>query len=158
MKNITIGRAGSDWAPAAAARYYAQRGDGEEYAFGPTPAEALARLQAREAAGVANFDKSLAEEVAFLALGAANVLRDQPSVKLDAFGGYMGFIGEVIRHAPLLAAYWKRMGDDGFDGVWLYDVTERFGREWAEGLIAGSTQCPTAHLECIIRDELEKWA
>jgi len=158
MKNITIGLVGPDWSPAAAAHYYAERGSGEEYAFGPTPAEALARLEAREAAIIPKFDKVLAEEVAFLALGAADFLDDHRNVNLDAWGGYMGFIGEVTRHAPMLAEYWERMGADGYSGVWLYDVTERFGREWAEELFAGSDESPAEGLELIIDDEMEKWA
>ncbi|NCT68612.1 MAG: hypothetical protein GXC76_13375 [Rhodanobacteraceae bacterium] len=157
MKAITIGCVSADWTPAARGRYYAQRGDGEEYAFGSTPAEALARLEAREAAVITKFDQDLAEEVAFLALGAAGFLNGHRGVNLDAHDGYMGFIGKVIQHAPMLAEYWRRIEEDGFDGVWLYDVTERFGREWAEEIFAGSSESPAERLECIIEDEKEKW-
>lgn len=156
MKNITIGVAGSNWRAAATARYYAERGNGEEYAFGTTPAEALARLEKREAMMLPNFDESLAEEVAFLALGAADFLKDHQGASLDPHGGYLGFIGEIIRHAPLLSERWRRMKADEFSGVWLYDVTERFGREWAKELFDRTGVSPADQLEYIIEDEMEK--
>lgn len=157
MKNITIGPVGPNWRAAASAHYYAERGDGEEYAFGTTPADALAKLEKREASTSAKFDESLAEEIAFLALGAADVLKAHHRESLDTYGGYMGFIGEVIRHAPMLSERWRHMDAEGFGGVWLYDVSERFGREWAEGLLSGTGVNPEEQLECIIVDEMEKW-
>ena len=156
MKNITIGQAGADWKVIATARYYAQRGDGNEYAFGTTAVEALTNLEKREAALVPKFDIGLAEEIAFLALGAAEYLRDHKGRDLSDFGGYMGFISEVILHAPILTARWQELRDD-FSGVWLYDVTERFGREWAEALLDGDTQEPIEFLEYVITDEISKW-
>ena len=131
MKNITIGPTGPHCRVVAQARYYAERGEGEEYAFGTTPADALAKLEKREATADCQFDESLAEEIAFLALGAADVLKERRGESLDEYGGYMGFIGEVIRHAPLLSERWRRMNAEEFSGVWFYDVTERLGREWA---------------------------
>lgn len=157
MKNITIGQVGAEWSVASSGRYYAQRGEGEDYAFGATPAEALASLTQREAAKVAKFDEDLCEEVAFLALGAAEYLRGRKDARLDKFGGYMGLITEVIRCAPLLELRWGQMDIGEFDGVWLYDVTERFGREWAEALLDGCTESPEERLECIIADEMDKW-
>lgn len=157
MKNITIGPAGPDWKLAASARYYAERGDGEDYAFGKTPAEALANLEEREASKDAKFDESLSEEVAFLALGAADYLRENKGVDLSEFGGYMGIIGAVVQCAPLLERRWSRMKADEFDGVWLYDVTERFGHEWAESLLTRGNEDPEDLLECIVADEMEKW-
>lgn len=157
MKNITIGHVDPDWRAAAKARYYAERGDGDEYAFGTTPADALAKLEKREAATHCRFDDSLAEEVAFLALGAADVLKEHRGESLDAYDGYMGFIGEVIRHAPLLSERWRHMDAEAFGGVWLYDVTERFGREWAEELLNETGENPAELLESIIIDEMEKW-
>lgn len=155
MKNITIGSAGPHWRTAAQARYYAERGEGEEYAFGTTPADALAKLEKREAAARHTFDELLAEEIAFLALGAADTLREHHGESLDAYDGYMGFIGEVIRHAPLLSERWRRMDAEEFSGVWLYDVTERFGREWAAELLNGTGTTPEEHLESIIEDEMQ---
>ena len=157
MTNITIGPTGPDWRAAAKARYYAERGEGEEYAFGTTPADALAKLEKREAATHYKFDESLAEEIAFLALGAADALKAHRGKSLDAYDGYMGFIGEVIRHAPLLSERWRRMDAEEFGGVWLYDVTERFGREWAEELLSRTGVSPAEQLESIIVDEMEKW-
>lgn len=154
MKNITIGAAGPNWRAAAKARYYAERGEGEEYAFGATPADALTKLEKREAATHYKFDESLAEEIAFLALGAADVLKEHRGESLDTYDGYMGFIGEVIRHAPLLSERWGRMDTEKFGGVWLYDVTERFGREWAKALLNGTDVKPTEQLEAIIVDEM----
>jgi hypothetical protein len=157
MKHITIGPAGPNWRAAAKARYYAERGDGEEYAFGTTPAAALAKLEQREAIARREIDESLAEEIAFLALGAADALKEHRGISLDAYNGYMGFIGEVIRHASLLSERWRRMDVEEFSGVWLYDVTERFGREWAEELLTGTGVSPEEQLESIIIDEMEKW-
>ena len=155
MNKITIGRI-DDWKPTASASYYAQRGEGDEYAFGKTTAEALANLEKREAAVAQNFDIGLAEEIAFIALGAAEFLRDHKGRDLCDFGGYMGFISEVIQHAPVLTARWQELRDE-FSGVWLYDVTERFGREWAEALLNGNTEKPMEFLEYVITDEMSKW-
>ncbi len=156
MKNITIGSTGPNWQVAARARFYAERGEGEEYAFGTTPADALTKLEMREAAAHSTFGESLAEEVAFLALGAADVLKEHRGESLDAYDGYMGFIGKIIYHAPLLSERWRRMDVEEFGGVWLYDVTERFGREWAEGLFNGTDVSPASLLESIIEDEMGK--
>lgn len=157
MSNITIGLTGTDWRVAATARYYAERGNGKEFAFGMTPAQALARLEERETLANPRFDQNLVEEIAFLALGAAEFLREHRSSNLDKFNGYMGLIGEVTRCAPLLARRWSQMEVGEFDGVWLYDVTERFGREWAEELLADTKESPSERLECIIANEMEKW-
>lgn len=156
MKNITIGPAGPNWQVAAKARYYAERGEGDEYAFGATPADALAKLEKREAEAHNTFDESLAEEIAFLALGASDTLKKHRGESLAAYDGYMGFISEIIRHAPLLSERWRRMDAEEFSGVWLYDVTERFGREWAEELLNGTGISPTERLESIIEDETGK--
>ncbi|MGB3462621.1 MAG: hypothetical protein WBA33_11715 [Rhodanobacter lindaniclasticus] len=156
MKNITIGCTDSNWQVAASARFYAERGEGEEYAFGTTPSDALTKLEKREAAGHFMFDESLAEEVAFLALGAADVLKKHRGESLDAYDGYMGFIGKIICHAPLLSERWRRMDVEELGGVWLYDVTERFGREWAQELLNGADVSPAELLEHIIEDEMQK--
>lgn len=158
MNSITIDLISADWKVAASARYYAERGNGEEFAFGMTPSEALARLEEREASANRKFQQDRAEEIAFLALGAANHLRQHPEANLSKFGGYMGLISEVIRCAPLLLSRWSEMEAGEFGGVWLYDVTERFGREWAEELLSGTTESPSDRLEYIIADEMEKWA
>jgi hypothetical protein len=156
MKNITIGLAGPTWKPAKAAIYYAERGDGEDYAFGETPIEALTKLETREASSRQNGSQEIDEEVAFLALGAADFLKDHKKAELYSLNGYTGFISEVIRHAPLLASRWRKM-DGAFGGVWLYDITERFGREWAEIIFSGETGNPETLLNSIIEDEMEKW-
>lgn len=157
MKNITIGLAGPDWRAAAAARYYAERGDGEEYAFGTTPTEALAKLEARESAIAHRFNESLAEEVAFLALGAADVLEKHRGESLDSFDGYLGFMGDVVRHAPLLIERWKQIDTEEFSGVWPYDVTEEFGRALAEEMLNNTGARPTDLLESIINEAFENW-
>lgn len=157
MNHITIGLTGTGWRVAAAARYYAQRGNGEEFAFGMTPSQALSRLEERETLAHQTFDQDVANEIAFLALGAAEHLCDRRDADLSKFGGYMGLINEVTRCAPLLSRRWKQMEIGEFDGVWLYDVTERFGREWAEELLAGTNEHPSERLELIIEDEMGKW-
>ncbi|MBS0432941.1 MAG: hypothetical protein JSS21_11140 [Proteobacteria bacterium] len=75
---------------------------------------------------------------------------------LSKFGGYMGFITEAVRHAPMLLERWRLMTDD-FGGVWLYDVTERFGREWAQVLLESKLEGAEDLLENIIVDEMKKW-
>ena len=151
MKNITIGRVDAEWRAPASPRYYAQRGDGEEYGFGATAAEALASLERREAA-MQRSGSGACEEAAFLALGASNHLREAGPVDLLRFDGYLGLVTEVARHAPLLSQRWKGIGPEGFSGVWLYDVTERFGREWARTMIEGDEMRPEDLLDSIIDD------
>lgn len=154
MKNITIGLAGPNWKAAATAHYYAERGNGEEYAFGCSPAEALENLEKREAAASLKLDDGLTEEIAFLALGAADFLKDHQGADLASHDGYMGFIGEVTQHAPMLFKRWRQMKDGEFCGVWLYDVTERFGREWAEELFNRTGVSAEERLDRIIEDEM----
>lgn len=157
MKNITIGVTEANRKLALSTRYYAERGDGDQCGFGMTPADALASLEKRERASHLKFDDDLSEEIAFLALGAGEYLRDVCSrTDLSSFGGYMGFISEVVRCAPLLLERWRHMTDE-FGGVWLYDVTERFGREWAQVLLESKVEKPEDFLECIIADEMQKW-
>lgn len=157
MKNITIGVTEANRKLALLTRYYAERGGGDECGFGMTPADALASLEKRERASHLKFDDDLSEEVAFLALGAGEYLRDVlPRPDLSGFGGYMGLISEVIRCAPLLLERWRHVKDE-FGGVWLYDVTERFGREWAQVLLESKPQNPEDFLEHVIADETRKW-
>ena len=103
------------------------------------------------------FDSDLADEIAFLAIGAAEYIRENGPFNLRKYDGYMGIISEVTRHAPLLAQRWRQLGPDGFEGVWLYDVSERFGREWTESLLDGANENPEQFLDYIINDEMEKW-
>lgn len=154
MENITIGRVGSKWKPVASALYYARRGDGEEYAFGSTTTEALANLEKREAANLHEFEQTFCEEVAFLALGAADSFREVNPPDLDKFGGYMGFIADVICHAPLLLDRWRKLGPEDFGGTWLYEVTERFGREWGYIILTDENLRPESLLDHIIREAL----
>ena len=156
MKNITIGHVNSDWIVASSAHYYAERGNGEDSAFGETPVEALTKLMQREAAKAARFDMSLCEEVAFLALGAADLLRERRGANLDGLGGFIGLITEVIRCAPMLQRRLNQVDISKFNGVWLYDITERFGHEWAEVLLNGGDESPEYRLECILADEMDK--
>lgn len=158
MDNITIGVVGPNWRPVEVSRFYAQRVGSGEYAFGATPADALRQLELRESAVDLRFDEDLAAEIAFLTLGAAAFLRGFDGINLDVFGGYMGFVGEITRHAPMLVEQWKTAESAGFDGVWLYDVTERFGREWAEAVFTRVSENPVDRLQCIIDDEMKKWS
>jgi len=158
MKNITIGMTGPNWVPARSASYYAQRGDAGDYAFGSSCGEALANLEEREAKSNQPRHEDLAEEVAFLALGAAEYLRTERGFKRARLGGYMGVITEVIRCAPLLADRWRQVNEEEYAGVWLYDVTERFGREWAEALLEDTQQCAEDLLESILNDGIDKRA
>ena len=157
MDKITIGLISRDWMPIAGSTFFAQRGKSEEFGFGQTAVEALISLEKREAERRPSFDDSLAEEIAFLALGAADYLRDIDQPNLDKFGGYMGFISEVIRHAPLLLKKWRAFPEGEFCGVWLYDVTERFGREWAAAVLNDGAENASELLEYVIVDETQKW-
>ena len=102
------------------------------------------------------FNRDLADEIAYLALGAAEYIRENGPFDLRKHEGHMGFISKVISHAPMLAERWRQVGSD-FEGVWLYDVTERFGREWAETLLDEVDEEPKQRLDYIINDEMEKW-
>ena len=102
------------------------------------------------------FDNDIADEIAFLAIGAAAYIREKRPFYLPKYDGYIGVISEVIQHAPLLAQRWRQFGPDGFDGVWLYDVSERFGRELAESLLGGADEKPDQLLDYIINNEMEK--
>lgn len=156
MNKITIGLISRDWNPIAGSTFFAQRGDSEEFGFGQTAQEALINLEKREAEKRSSFDVTLAEEIAFLALGAADYLRDLGGQDLDRFGGYMGFISEVIRQAPVVLDRWREFPEGEFCGVWLYDVTERFGREWAAALLNDEAENASEFLEYVIVDETQK--
>ncbi len=157
MKNVTIGDTLANREAATLARYYAIREGETEYSYGASPADALANLEKRDNLAQLKLADDLSEEIAFLALGAGEHLREVSSPRdLDKFGGYMGVISEVVRCAPLLAKRSRQMPDD-FCGVWLYDITERFGREWSEALLEGNPSSPEEFLEYVIADELNKW-
>lgn len=154
MKNITIGLLRKESKLIAAQHYYAERGEGDEYAFGRTPAEALARLEQRETALIPKFDRNLAETITFLALGAADFLREEQGVNLNRHGGYMGFLNDVVCVAPLLEQRWSQMDSSEFPGVWLYDVVERFGYEWAKVVFEEDDKYPEILLDQIIATEM----
>ena len=156
MKNITIGLVEREWRLIASQHYYAERGDGDEYAFGGTPAEALARLEQREAALIPNFDRNLSETIIFLAIGAADYLRENPNFSLDRYGGYVGFLNDVVACAPMLERRWSRMDASSFSGVWPYDVVEIFGNEWAKAMLEGEDRRPEDMLDIIIADEMDR--
>lgn len=151
--SIMIGEVGSDACPSRHSRFFATRGGREDYAFGSSAAQALSRLEAREAAFAQQFTLGMAQECAFLALGAMQQLTESGRCDLETFGGQMGFMTEVVRHAPLLAQNWLQLKDE-FPGVWLYEVTERFGREWAQLLLDGSNESAVERLRTIIEDLL----
>lgn len=153
MVGITMGEMGERGCPSRHSPFFAMRGAGQDYAFGKTPTQALARLEAREAALANQATIGMAQECAFLAMGAAEQLRASGVSDLDEFGGQIGFLTEVIRHAPLLAKSWTQVKDE-FPGVWLYDVTERFGREWAGILLTDSDESAEERLRKIIEDEM----
>lgn len=153
MAGITIGEMGESGCPSRHSAFYATRGAGQDYAFGTSPTQALARLEAREVALANQSTIGMAQECAFLAMGAADKLRESGVSNLDDFGGQIGFLTAVIRHAPLLTQWWERLKDE-FPGVWLYDVTERFGREWAGILLVGSDETAEERLRKIIEDEI----
>ena len=119
-----------------------------------TTTEALANLEKREAASLPQFDRTFCEEVAFLALGAADSFREANPPDLEKFGGYTGFIADVIRHAPLLMDRWQKIGPEGFGGMWLYEVTERFGRDWANIILTDEDMRPADLLDHIIKEAL----
>ncbi len=155
MTRITIGRMDQDWENTDGTSYYARRGAGEEYGFGATPAEALAHLEAREATTSSRHHHNLDQEVAFLAIGAAGYLQDHPDARLDQHDGYLGLISEVISYAPMLSDAWEKIRPEDFPSVWLYDVTERFGRGWAENLLSSGNISASSLLQSIIKEALD---
>lgn len=158
MEKITIGLIDANWEHLQSNLHYATRGKATEFGFGPTATEALADLERREAPLQPKFDLGLAEEAAFLAIGAAVYLQeDKRDRSLDKYGGYCGLISEIISHAPALMNRLTQFSEGEFPGVWLYDVTERFGYEWAKALLEGDEIEPEELLEQIVSDELSKW-
>lgn len=150
MSRITIDRLDGERKPTSTATYYAKMGAGKACGVGPSPSEALADLEARKAKAL--FEPGLAEEIAFLALGAASVFPAHCNANPDSDVGFLRLIDEVIQNAPLLDDAWHRVGGESFPGVWLYDITERFGQEWAKALLTGSEIRAPALLQLIIDD------
>lgn len=73
--------------------------------------------------------------IAYIAMGAAAFLRDLPldARNFDEWGGELGFIAEVVRPAPLLE---RMLGGsaEGIGPLFLYEVAEPFGEEYAQAL------------------------
>ena len=153
MDRITIGLIDHDWQTIAGNTFFAKRGAAGEFGFGKSAAEALKSLEDREALRSPTFDVTLAEEIAFLALGAADYLRHLREVDLYRHGGYMGLIAEIVSHAPMVLDRWNRISHGEFPGVWLYDVTERFGYELARLLLKGEQGNPADLLERLVIEE-----
>lgn len=79
--------------------------------------------------------------IAYLAIGAASAINARgslPSAVSDAFGGQLGFIEDVTDHALMLDTMADDLAND-MDGVFLYEIAEPFGEEYAERLIAYTT-------------------
>lgn len=153
MNEIKIGLIDENFSQSRSYLYYAQRGNSENYALGITPANALKNLENSERCLTEKYEEGLLDEVAFLALGAHAVVQESRAEEgLEIFGGHSGFIKKVTIHAPLLHRRWGELKNESFDGVWLYEVTERFGREFARALLAGNDKSPTEVLDSILND------
>lgn len=77
-------------------------------------------------------------DIAFIALGAAEVWRSEeaPYQKFD--GGYLEFISEAIGHAPMCSAAFRALPDGEFTGTWAYSVALPFGRWLGRELLEGN--------------------
>lgn len=79
--------------------------------------------------------------IAYMAMGAQNTIRETkpagtlPGRVVDAYEGQLGFIGAVIDHALILDRMADQLAGD-LDGVFLYEIAEPFGEEYARQLIA----------------------
>jgi len=91
-------------------------------------------------------------------------MREEPGIEwwstfpLPNKGDYsqINYLRPLCCHAPMLSERWQRMEADEFGGDWFYDITERFGREWAEELFNKTGVSLESQLESIIDDEMEK--
>lgn len=86
--------------------------------------------------------KDLTTTAGFLALGAAiahKASTDHEKDRLVANGmGYDGFIAAVTADAELLEDAWQSIPpDQGFDGVWMYEIVEEYGHLKGKALLMG---------------------
>jgi len=90
--------------------------------------------------------------IAYLAMGAQNVLDHQggiPDELSEQFGGEMGFISEIIGHAPMLDAKGFE-AEDRLTQVFPYEVAQPFGERMAHALIDGEKIDPAALADSLI--------
>lgn len=86
--------------------------------------------------------------IAYVAMGAKAAILAQPERCLptavaDHHGGELGFIQSVIGEAWRLEERAKAFEDEGFPGVFVYEVAEPFGEQYATALIAHHGADPT---------------
>lgn len=68
-------------------------------------------------------------DIAYLAIGADAAWRENDGADSFEGFGHEAVISEVIAFAANLRRAWSALGDDGWDGVWYYEVSEPLG-EW----------------------------
>ena len=76
-------------------------------------------------------------DIAYMAIGAGAALErldhDKRQALVDHCGGQLAIINEVIQHAETLSRIFDEL-EDGFPGVWAYEVAEPFGQRYVEAL------------------------
>lgn len=77
-------------------------------------------------------------DIAFIALGAAEVWRAEESPYQKFDGGYVDFIAEAIAFAPSCSAAFRALPDGEFTGTWAYSVALPFGRWLAREMLEGN--------------------
>ena len=94
-------------------------------------------------------------DIAYMGIGAATALAELDGRLHDALceahGGQLGVVGEIVKHAQLLADVYAEQ-DGQFPGVWYYDVAEPFGSRFVEALAAGQDVDPAALVRKIVEE------
>ncbi len=90
----------------------------------------------------------------FMAIGAETEFKRQAAkgARFVLWGGYLGFIGDVLQHGLLLdkvADYIDKHGDHPV--CWCYEVAEEFGRKFAEQVLL---DCDSAEAAKILLREI----
>lgn len=97
--------------------------------------------------------------IAYVAMGAQQAIQAMESGHLphqvsDHYGGQWGFIQAITNEAWRLDAVIRAIvaTEDGLDGVYLYEVAEPFGEQFARALVAEySGDAPEADADAIAR-------
>jgi hypothetical protein len=94
-------------------------------------------------------------DVAFMAIGAAAAIEklehDKRRALIEHFDGQIGIIDDVIRHAGTLSTIFDEL-EDGFPGVWAYEVAEPFGQRYVEALALDFTVNPEQLVRTLISE------
>jgi hypothetical protein len=91
--------------------------------------------------------------IAYLAIGAHNTIRRRDGLPPDYCGGELELISQVINYNTWLDNYYAdHFAEEGWGGVWVYDVVEPMGEWLAEQYYTKQREIsPSTWLETLIR-------